>query len=220
MSTESGHPNGVEWSCRGGVSHARVGWVIQWCSGSYRGTVRWVMQGWGWSYMGWSGVWKISLNNLICPFFWQIIVNYFLDNVGEGMSLLVVALVGSTSVPLRTQATFLLFSLGTNVITMPFWFLYKGHLVITFNIIGNKHYCNNKIIIIIFIFKTQSLYPFQQLFWWGQILIPRTIIFRQFYCMTNHTPPHACMTHPTQSPHDPPTHAYDLTFYKWFKLKK
>ena len=36
------------------------------------------------------------------------------------------------SVPLRTQATFLLFSLGTNVIIMPSRFLYKEHLVIIF----------------------------------------------------------------------------------------
>ena len=35
------------------------------------------------------------------------------------MFLLVVALAENTSVPLRTQATFLLFALGTNVIIMP-----------------------------------------------------------------------------------------------------
>ena len=46
------------------------------------------------------------------------------------MFLLVVALVESTSVPLRTQATFLLFSLETNVIIMSLIFLYKEHLVI------------------------------------------------------------------------------------------
>ena len=46
------------------------------------------------------------------------------------MFLLVVALVESTSVPLRTHATFLLFSLGTNVIIMPLIFLHKKHLVI------------------------------------------------------------------------------------------
>ena len=62
MSTERGPPMGWSGSCRGGVGHARwavvdharVGWVIQgWvmqeCSGSYRGRVRgnigvgWVM---------------------------------------------------------------------------------------------------------------------------------------------------------------------------------
>ena len=48
------------------------------------------------------------------------------------MFLLVVALVESTSVPLRTQATFLFFSLGSNLIIMPLWFLYKEHLVIIF----------------------------------------------------------------------------------------
>ena len=35
------------------------------------------------------------------------------------MFLLVVSLVESISVPLRTQATFLLFSLGTNIIIKP-----------------------------------------------------------------------------------------------------
>ena len=59
--------------------------------------------------------------------------------------------------------------------------LYKENLLITFNIIGNKHNCNNKIrIIIIFIFKTQILYPFQRWFCWGQILILRTIILGCF----------------------------------------
>ena len=48
------------------------------------------------------------------------------------MFLLVVALVESTSVPLRTQVIFLLFHLGTNIITMPLRFLYKEHLVILF----------------------------------------------------------------------------------------
>ena len=61
-----------------------------------------------------------------------MIVNCFLDNVGEGMFLLVLALRESISVPLRTQATFLLFSLGTNIIIMPSRFLYKEHLVIIF----------------------------------------------------------------------------------------
>ena len=46
------------------------------------------------------------------------------------MFFFVVALVESISVPLRTQETFLLFSLGTNVIIMPLRFLYKEHLVI------------------------------------------------------------------------------------------
>ena len=46
-------------------------------------------------------------------------VNCFLDNVGEGMFLFVVAFVESISVPLRTQVTFLLFSLGANIIIMP-----------------------------------------------------------------------------------------------------
>ena len=45
---------------------------------------------------------------------------------------LVVALVESNSVPLRTQATFLLLFVGTNVIIMPSRFLYKEHLVIIF----------------------------------------------------------------------------------------
>ena len=41
----------------------------------------------------------------------------------------------------------------TNIIIIPLRFLYKEHLVIIFNIIGNITH-NNKIIIIIFIFKT------------------------------------------------------------------
>ena len=45
---------------------------------------------------------------------------------------LVVALVESISVPLRTQATFLLLFVGTDVIIMPSRFLYKEHLVIIF----------------------------------------------------------------------------------------
>ena len=53
------------------------------------------------------------------------------------MFLLVAVLVDSTSVPLRTQATFLLFPLGTNVLIMPLRFLFKEHLVIIFNTIGN-----------------------------------------------------------------------------------
>ena len=44
------------------------------------------------------------------------------------MFYLVVALVESISVPLRTQATFLLLSVGTNVIIMPSRFLYKEHV--------------------------------------------------------------------------------------------
>ena len=59
-------------------------------------------------------------------------MNCFLDNVGEGMFYLVVAVVESISVPLKTQATFLLLSVGTNVIIMPSRFLYKEHLVIIF----------------------------------------------------------------------------------------
>ena len=46
--------------------------------------------------------------------------------------MFVVALVESISVPLGTQATFLLFSLGSNVIIMPLRFLYKEYLVIIF----------------------------------------------------------------------------------------
>ena len=42
------------------------------------------------------------------------------------MFLFVVALVESISVPLRTQATFLLFSVGTNVIIMPSNFFIQG----------------------------------------------------------------------------------------------
>ena len=42
------------------------------------------------------------------------------------MFLLVVALVENISVLLRTQATFLLFSLGTNVIIMPSKFFIQG----------------------------------------------------------------------------------------------
>ena len=42
------------------------------------------------------------------------------------MFLFVVALGESISVPLRTQATFLLFSLGTNVIIMPLEFFIPG----------------------------------------------------------------------------------------------
>ena len=45
---------------------------------------------------------------------------------------LVVALVESISVPLRTQANFLLLSVGTNIIIMPSRCLYKEHLVIIF----------------------------------------------------------------------------------------
>ena len=48
------------------------------------------------------------------------------------MYFFVVAFGESISVPLRTQPTFLLFSLGTNVIIMPSRFLYKEHLVIIF----------------------------------------------------------------------------------------
>ena len=48
------------------------------------------------------------------------------------MFLFVVALLESISVPLGTQTTCLLFSLGTNVIIMPSRFLYKEHLVIIF----------------------------------------------------------------------------------------
>ena len=48
------------------------------------------------------------------------------------MFYLVVALVESISVPLRTKATFLLLFIGTNVIIMPPRFLYKEHLVIIF----------------------------------------------------------------------------------------
>ena len=69
---------------------------------------------------------------MFCLFFWKIIVNCFLDNVGEGIFVLVVALVENISVPLRTQATFLLLSVGTNVIIMPSRFLYKEHLVTIF----------------------------------------------------------------------------------------
>ena len=53
------------------------------------------------------------------------------------MFLFVVAFGESMSVPLRTQVTFLLFSLGTNIIIMPSRFLYKEHLVIIFDIIEN-----------------------------------------------------------------------------------
>ena len=42
----------------------------------------------------------------------------------------VVVLVESISVQLRIQATFLLFTVGTNIIIMPLSFLYKKHLVI------------------------------------------------------------------------------------------
>ena len=52
------------------------------------------------------------------------------------MFVLVVALVESISVPLRTQATFLL-SVGTNITIMPLRSLYREHLVIIFDIIGN-----------------------------------------------------------------------------------
>ena len=69
---------------------------------------------------------------MFCHFFRKIIVNCFLDNVGEGIFILVVALVESISVPLTTQATFLLLSVETNVIIMPSIFLYKEHLVIIF----------------------------------------------------------------------------------------
>ena len=48
------------------------------------------------------------------------------------MFLFLVAFGESISVPLRTQATFLLFYLGTNVIIMPLRYLYKEHLVIIF----------------------------------------------------------------------------------------
>ena len=42
------------------------------------------------------------------------------------MFLFVVAFGGSISVPLRTQITFLLFSLGTNIIIMPSRFFIQG----------------------------------------------------------------------------------------------
>ena len=42
------------------------------------------------------------------------------------MFLFVVALGESISVPLRTQVTFLLFSLGTNIIIMPSRFFIQG----------------------------------------------------------------------------------------------
>ena len=45
------------------------------------------------------------------------------------MISLLVALVESILVPLRKQATFLLLSVGTNVIIMPLRFLCKEHLV-------------------------------------------------------------------------------------------
>ena len=50
----------------------------------------------------------------------------------EKTFFLVVALVESVSVPLRTQATFLLLSIGTHILIMPSRFLYKEHLVIIF----------------------------------------------------------------------------------------
>ena len=55
-----------------------------------------------------------------------------MDNLGEGMFYLVGALVESILVPLRTQATFLLLSVGSNIIIIPSRFLYKEHLVIIF----------------------------------------------------------------------------------------
>ena len=48
------------------------------------------------------------------------------------MVFFVVAFGESISVTLRTQATFLLFSLRTNVIIMQLRFLYNEHLVIIF----------------------------------------------------------------------------------------
>ena len=42
------------------------------------------------------------------------------------MFLFVVALIESISVPLGTQASFLLFSLGTNIIIMPSRFFIQG----------------------------------------------------------------------------------------------
>ena len=45
---------------------------------------------------------------------------------------MVVALVESISVPFRTQAIFLLLSVGSSIIIMPSRFLYKEHLVIIF----------------------------------------------------------------------------------------
>ena len=75
---------------------------------------------------------------MFCLFLRKIIVNCFLDNVEKGFFFssffffffLVVALVERILVPLRTQATFLLLSVGTNVIIIPSRFLYKDHLVI------------------------------------------------------------------------------------------
>ena len=49
---------------------------------------------------------------------------------------LLVALVESISVPLRTQATIMLLSVETNIIIMPLRFLYKEHLVIFFSYNG------------------------------------------------------------------------------------
>ena len=48
------------------------------------------------------------------------------------MFLLVVALVESISIPLRTNVTFLLSHLGTNIIIMPLCFLYKEHVLTIF----------------------------------------------------------------------------------------
>ena len=80
----------VGWVMQGqGESYwGGLGWVMQrWGVVAGMGwvghtVVRWVMQGWvgGWSYMGCSGVCKISLNNLICHklgILFFLLTNYF-----------------------------------------------------------------------------------------------------------------------------------------------
>ena len=57
MSTKRGPPLGVGGSCRGGVGHAGMGWIIQGWGGSYMGgvghtRVGLVTKGWGGSCRG------------------------------------------------------------------------------------------------------------------------------------------------------------------------
>ena len=77
---------------------------------------------------------KKLLNNLICHKLG--VLSFLLKKNGFWIMwevfFLVVALVYSISVPMRTQATFLLLSVGNNVIIMPSRYLYKEHLVIIF----------------------------------------------------------------------------------------
>ena len=112
---------GVSGSCRGGVGHLGTGVGGSCRDGMHHTRVEWAVKNF---------TEQFDLSQVRCSVFSS--ENCILDNVGEGMFVLVVALVESISVPLRTQATFLLLSAGTNIIIMPSRFLYKEHLAIIF----------------------------------------------------------------------------------------